>query len=307
MTLSYNNYYQANLAICFGLVAFSVIVVNILQCSSKSKLLYALVMQMFGVEYIPSDDEGQSDKINMFGRIFSLKKKSFYRVLSRMTLSSMTGIVIGITIIVFVDGVILNVIYLPINHECPDGGDMDCYSTSDNHSYFFCNSSNSLIPESFGGVTCFKWFKKDISTLLILEYLGICTGLFQIYNWIVQLYLRSMLYLFTAPCRNWCTVLIRINFTLNFTVLPFSGLIFTVGFLFYRETSITGLTMAVLLCAIITMLMAWFLLFILGANVIKTVGQELASNKARIHSSDRSGKPREQEVELCERKPTASV
>ncbi|CAF4123132.1 unnamed protein product [Adineta steineri] len=34
------------------------------------------------------------------------------------------------TVIVFFDGLILNVIYLRPNNECPDDGDMDCYSTS---------------------------------------------------------------------------------------------------------------------------------------------------------------------------------
>jgi hypothetical protein len=307
MMWTYKTYRRINYGISFGLVVVSIIIVSLLRCCGYSKLLYSLVNQMFGVQYTLAESEDQSDRIDLFGKTLMLKKKSTYRVLSYIILCIMTGVVIGVTVIVFVDGVILNVIYLPTNHKCPDDSDMNCYSTSGNYSYFFCNSSELLIPESLGAVTCFKWFKKDMSTLLILEYLGICTGLFQIYNWLVQLYLRLVLCLFTAMCQNSCTCFLRFNFGFGFIFLSFLALIITILILFGREISVTGLTMAVLFCATIIMIMTWLLLVVLTMNAIKEVESELSSVPTAPDPSERAVKPLEQSIEMYQKKPTASV
>ncbi|CAF2085752.1 unnamed protein product [Rotaria magnacalcarata] len=241
---------------------------------------------MFGIKYIPSKDDEQHEILNVYGVPFELKRgKQFFSIIARMCLSLIAGVVIGVTLIVFVDGLILNVIYLSQNEKCPEDGDMDCYSTSGNNRYFHCNSSEILIPTTLGSVTCYKWFKKGISTLDILEQIGLCAGLIQVFNWVVNLYLRLLLYSYQCPCGSIIICCFRSYLAWTITGFGFSAPIIALVFLRAAEVGITGLTMAVLGCASFIVLMMVILIWALKIHTIGIVAEELSEPTATSESN----------------------
>ncbi|CAF3316162.1 unnamed protein product [Rotaria socialis] len=257
---------------------------------------------MFGIEYIPSKDDEQHETLNVYGVPFELKRgKQFFSIIARICLSLTAAVVIGVTLIVFVDGIILNVIYLSPNEKCPEDGDMDCYSTSGNNRYFHCNSSETLIPTYLGSATCYKWFKKGISTLEILEQIGLCAGLIQVFNWVVNLYLRLLLYSYRCPCETTMICCFRSYLAWTITGLGFSTPIIALGFLSASEVGVTGLTMAVLGCAASIVLMMVLLILSLKIHMIRIVAAELPENT----TTSKSNKVADSAIEL--QQPSATT
>ncbi|CAF2242831.1 unnamed protein product [Rotaria magnacalcarata] len=164
--------------------------------------------------------------------------------------------------------------YLPRNQKCPDDGDMNCYSTSKTREHFYCNSSDISIPASLGSVTCYRWFKTGMSTLQVLEQIGLCAGLIQVFNWLVNLYLRLLL--FVAGFYNSKHVLIdsKPGFACLFCgliiicVLPVGcGPTVALILLVDKKTAVTGLTMAVVSGALLVVIAMMFLFFIVHEDV----------------------------------------
>jgi hypothetical protein len=251
MAWKYSTYSELNFGISFGIVILSLIFTGV-QFIKRPKAFYSLIKDMFGIEHIPSDCGQQPGTLNLYGEYFQLKKeKEWCSKIPRVCLWITAGVVIGATLIVFIDGLILNVIYLPPKHKCPENDDMDCYSTSRNNTYFLCNSSDVLIPPSLGSVICYKWFKKGFSTLEVLEQIGLCAGLFQVFNWMVMLYLRLLLFMHAFPSQppfhGYAHPLLAGICTLLSPLIP----IVTIGVLVVRSVSVTGLTMAVVSCGLV--------------------------------------------------------
>jgi hypothetical protein len=97
--------------------------------------------------------------------------------------------------VVFFDGLILIVSSVDQNGNCPILGMMDCYSNSLPHTYFSCNSSNTLIDASLGRVTCYRWFSQDITTHDVIDQVGLCGGLMAAFGVFVIIFLRFNVYI----------------------------------------------------------------------------------------------------------------
>jgi len=181
----------------------------------------------------------------------------------------MVSMAIATPLLTFVDGMILNVVYLPANKNCPDYGDMDCYSVSGNHSYFFCNSTEIVIPASFGGVNCYRWLNRDISTLQILEHIGTCTGLFQAVIWVLSLYLRLTSYSLPACHKTQadCSTTLKSIIVIPLLLLPPIGSFILITYFKSRETAMTGLTMGILSCVASIGVFAMIMMIILRCYV----------------------------------------
>jgi hypothetical protein len=289
MVWDYSHYLATNLGISFGLILVSLVVTGFL-FGGRPQVFYALIKNMFDIEYIPLNCEEQpgTETLNLYGEYFVLRKrKDWFWAIPRCCLWVTAGVVIGATLIVFVDGLVLNAIYLTRNQKCPEDGDMDCYSTSGNNTYFHCNSSDILIPYSLGSVTCYRWFKKGISTLDILEQIGLCAGLIQVFNWMVNLYLRLLLYIYAFPSpptfKKFAHPWLAFIFTLLLVLSPIIALIV----LPVRRFAVTGLTMAVAGCALVIVVMMLIFIWTWRRNtriMIEPV-VKLSSNTAARKSS----------------------
>ncbi|CAF3238199.1 unnamed protein product [Rotaria socialis] len=242
---------------------------------------------MFDIVYIPSKGNEQPETLIVYGVPFELRtEKKWFWIIPRVCLGVTASVVIGVTLIVFVGGIILNVIYLPPNENCPKDSDMDCYSTSGNNSYFYCNSSDTFIPTSLGSVTCYRWFKKGISTLEILEQIGLCAGLIQVFNWIVNLYLRLLLYSYTCCTQTTISCCSHMYLAWISTTFAFLGPLIALGILGAREVGVTGLTMAVLSCTSFIVLMMLILIWAWKINAYFVRAAEISNQKVVLKSNE---------------------
>ena len=107
----------------------------------------------------------------------------------------MAAAVFAAVFIVFFDGLILIVSTVSQNGNCPDLGQMDCYSNSVPNTYFNCNSSDTLVDASLGRVTCYRWLSQDISTHAVLDQVGLCGGLMAAFGVFVIIFLRFNIYI----------------------------------------------------------------------------------------------------------------
>ncbi len=96
--------------------------------------------------------------------------------------------------VVFFDGLILIVVSVDPNGVCPDEGPYDCYDNSPARTYFNCSSADLVVNSSLGRVTCYRWFKKDITTHDVLDQIGLCGGLMAAFGVFVIIFLRFNIY-----------------------------------------------------------------------------------------------------------------
>lgn len=287
MATDYSRYFDSNFGLSFSTLAGSLLFVGFLWLFYPPGF-HALIRRMFGIEYSSSDNTLEnSAKLNLYGINVELKeKKGWCFNIPRACLWFTTSTVIGMTLLVFIDGIILNVIYLSSNQKCPENGDMDCYSTSNKNKYFFCNSSDILIPESLGPVVCYRWFKKGMSTLEILEQIGLCTGIFQMFNLMVEFYLRLLFYVFELDNKestNRCEC--RCPATLCAGVLLLIPLIALIALPIFR-ISVTGLTLAVLGGTVCIVVLMQIFVVALKRNAVRIAVEELSRNTVPHNSSE---------------------
>ena len=241
MRWTYSTYSNANALITAGIILGSAVFVIIVIGCNRAGGFRTLLQNMFGITYTRSE-------INLYGNDFKIEDETkWFYYIPHFCLWLTIVMIIATTLLVFVDRLILNVVYLRRNRQCPDDGNMDCYSTFQTIKYFHCKSSDIFIPESMGSVVCYKWFKNGFSTLDVLEQIGLCTGLFQVYTWIVEVYLRLLLwvYAFPDPRDSEKKYAHPILATILTIVLLSSPLIVLIILAVYRA-NITGLTIAVM-------------------------------------------------------------
>jgi hypothetical protein len=97
--------------------------------------------------------------------------------------------------VVFFDGLILIVVSVDPNGRCPDEGPYDCYDHSPDRTYYNCSSSDQNVDPSLGRVTCYRWFKQDITTHDVLDQIGLCGGLMAAFGVFVILFVRFNIYI----------------------------------------------------------------------------------------------------------------
>lgn len=291
MAQSYKFYQTANLTISFGIV-LCVLLVVIYLYKSRREQFYVLIEQMFGIKGIVQRRNTEigtnaivHEKLDLFEAVIDIhsitsKVQTFFIWFS---LCFTTAMVIAATLIVFVDGIILNVIYLKVDSNCPSNGNMDCYMTrrgSSNHTYFFCNSSDTQFPQYFGSVTCYRWWKDSLSTVDVLNQIGLCTGVIQAFGWIVYLYFHLLIWAaarsptatladkpahldlknYAHPCIIICCVFFSIASPLICVIV-----------LTELEISVTGITMAVLCAGIVVAATMVILIIIWRAGIDERV------------------------------------
>ncbi|UJR12755.1 hypothetical protein I4U23_016929 [Adineta vaga] len=250
MAQSFAFYNDANFFIVYGLIICCLLVTATLY-KWYVGVFSSLTKQILNIGYNLTDDGKKFKSMSFYGDNFQAQDGNCcFSYMLPFCFIIMVSMTIAGTLITLVDGMVLSVVYLPRNEKCPDYGDMHCYSTSNNHSYFFCNSSDIVIPESFGSVNCYRWAKRNMSTLIVLEQIGICTGLFEALKWVITSYLRLMHYALQVCHKTQCSGCTRLKmiFILLLILLPFLGSIIMLAYFKTRKTAVTGLTMGVLSC-----------------------------------------------------------
>ncbi|CAF1495281.1 unnamed protein product [Adineta ricciae] len=281
MAPGHSTYQGSNYALSFGAIITSLILIAVLW-KARAGIFKLMIKKMFSMKYTWSEGLEQTATLDIFGEKFVLKnRKQCCFVVPRVCLWLMIGVVIGVTLMVFIDGLILNVIYLPSNEKCPDDGDMDCYSTKQAR-YFYCNSSDILVPDSMGTSICYRWFKRGISTLEVLEQIGLCTGLFEVFSWGVGLYLRWLLFAYKFPdpanAANYAhPYLALISTSVSFAIPIVILIVLTVYYI-----SITGLTIAVIIGLLFIVVPMQVLVWSWRRNKRLTIMTELEFNRMGV-------------------------
>ncbi|CAF3239639.1 unnamed protein product [Rotaria socialis] len=236
----------------------------------------------WGYGYIPPDDKEEEEEPDLYGERHLCGELDLYgkRIKLRMMnkrfwwiphlcLLITTSSVIATTLLVLIDGMILNTVYLPPNRKCTRRRDMDCYSTSDNYTHFYCNSSDILITEFLGSVTCYGWYD-GISTVDNLEQIGLCAELIQVFNWMVNLYLRLLLYSYAFPRTTVDTGYERRWLAVICTILSFLSPMVALVTLKLYTGAVAGLTIAFITCVLLMVILMLILTLTWRRNVAKT-------------------------------------
>ncbi|UJR11715.1 hypothetical protein I4U23_015896 [Adineta vaga] len=302
MAPGHSTYQISNYTLSFGAIVASLIFIGVLW-TARTEVFRAMIKKMFSIKYSWSEGLERSATLDIYGEKFVLRdRKQWCFQVPRICLWLMIGVVIGVTLMVFIDGLILNVIYLPANEKCPDDGDMDCYSTKQAQ-YFYCNSSDISISESMGSVICYRWFKRGLSTLEVLEQIGLCTGLFEVFSWGVGLYLRLLLYAYKFPGPEDASKYAHLYLALICTGVSFAIPVVILTVLAVYNISITGLTVAVIIGILFIVIPMQILVWSWRRNKRLMITTELESNEMSIFAI-----PKQQPlIEIGERRRTNAV
>ena len=187
---------------------------------AKPAKFFSLTEIMFGIKHVRMEGTTAADtNLNPIRLYFDSKYVRFDENSQKKSLFTClwltATVIIATTLSVFFNSFILDVVYLPPSSGCPSDGDMDCFGSDSNATYFACNSSDTRIPEFLKGVTCYRWFKKGISTVDVLEKIGLSAGLVQVFSWCVYLHLSATIYvskrrthhtknIVTLRCESFC-------------------------------------------------------------------------------------------------------
>ena len=193
-----NNYVLVNFGVRTAIWFVTGFFLCVLLLAKRTKF-FSLTEIMFGIKYGKKDATASADtNLNQSGLHFHSKfvlfDKKPMRFLIHGCLWFTATTVIATTLSVFFNSFILDVVDLPPSSGCPSDGDMDCFGSDSKATYFACNSSDTRIPEFLKGVTCYRWFKKGISTADVLEKIGLSAGLVQVFSWCVYLHLSVTIY-----------------------------------------------------------------------------------------------------------------
>jgi hypothetical protein len=178
----------------------------------------------------------------------------------------MVTAVLSTAFVVFFDQMILIVVFVDPTGKCPIDGAMDCYATYSNGTYFLCNSTDTRIDAALGLAACYRWFSNEISTINVLNQIGVCTGFIQAASWCVEMFLRLNLSIFKRAGADdklknkicSCTTFLRkfkhpylfVPWVIIFTLF-FVGGVATFPLAGVLKLSLKGTTFAVLLTALV--------------------------------------------------------
>jgi hypothetical protein len=191
MTWSYHGYAAAGFSIPFGLgvVIFAVLFYFI---RWRRRTFYRMIKAMFSIKHYEATPSDASEFIDIYGVQIGLPSTTF-GCLPHLALLIMATAVLTATFVLFLSELILINRYVSPNNKCPLDDEMDCYTTN-NNTYFFCNSSDTRIDASLESLACYRWIKQNIGTVDILNQTGLCGGLLQAFGWFVNIFLRLLLH-----------------------------------------------------------------------------------------------------------------
>ncbi|CAF4011192.1 unnamed protein product, partial [Adineta steineri] len=179
MTWSQQEYTIAGFSMCFGM-GIIIFAVLFYLMRWRSRTFYRMIEAMFSIKHYEATLSNSIECIDIYGVQIDLPATTF-GFLPALALFIMAAAVLTATFVFFLSELILISYYVTPNSKCPLDDKVDCYTTT-NSTYFSCNSSDKIIDTSLGSLVCYRWIKQNIGTVDILNQIGLCGGLLQVFG-----------------------------------------------------------------------------------------------------------------------------